>query len=77
MMYCLCTTRYSTCSQPSFDPGKCELPGLRFNANCFTNSGAKQRHAFLDHMIQAVKKGVSLTDQELQAEVATLMLAVS
>jgi ribonuclease I len=28
-------------------------------------------------MIQAVKKGASLTDQELQAEVDTIMLAVS
>jgi hypothetical protein len=28
-------------------------------------------------MIQAVKNGASLTDQELQAEVDTIMLAVS
>jgi hypothetical protein len=43
----------------------------------FTNLGAKKRHAFLDQMIQAVKNGASLTDQELQAEVDTIMLAVS
>jgi hypothetical protein len=43
----------------------------------FLNLGAKQRQAFLDQMIQAVKNGASLTDQELQAEVDNIMLAVS
>jgi cytochrome P450 len=50
---------------------------LTSRCNLFTNSGAKHRHAFLDQMIQAAKKGASLSDQELQAEVDTVMLAVS
>jgi hypothetical protein len=43
----------------------------------FLNLGAKERQAFLDHMLQAVKNGARLTDQELQAEVDNIMLAVS
>jgi hypothetical protein len=43
----------------------------------FTHLGTKERHAFLDQMIRAVKNGANLTDEELQAEVDTILLAVS
>jgi hypothetical protein len=63
--------------QRQFRPKICTLPSFPSHCKLLIYSGSKQRHAFLDQMIQAVKKGAILSDQELQSEVDTVMLAVS
>jgi len=62
---------------PLVSSKKMHITLLSSYCKLFTNLGTKQRHAFLDQMIQAVKNGASLTDEELQAEVDTILLAVS